>query len=285
MSKDTIIDMWKNLNNVDSDHFSKLTYLGYDMDFLKSDEGLQLMLQKYKGDNGMAFDRNYKVYKVLPALKTDIILNKSNPTVWNFKFPVSSPIVTHPKIEKYEQVLRNNFDAIKAEYNSIKMYMNDHPENNISNKTGHWARIPIIDTNNTYNKQIIDYMPTLKNILDNFDLAIGYGLVFFSRTAPDTFIEAHYGSSNIRTRIHLGLDIPQPEKCWLNINKDIKKYWDNGKTFAFDDSYLHSSENSGTESRDVLIIDVFNPYLTESEMTFLKNKTIYNFGKIINDQN
>lgn len=45
----------------------------------------------------------------------------------------------------------------------------------------------------------------------------------------------------------------------------IRRSWEEGKIFIFDDSFEHEVWHNGTEFRLVLIIDVWHPELTKSE--------------------
>ena len=151
-----------------------------------------------------------------------------------------------------------------------------HPENSTSLSKGKWSRIPIYDIKG-WNKDFDDEI--VKKIKSSFRLAYNYGLIFFSKTSPNTKIKAHYGSTNLRIRIHYGLKVPDKKNTIMNVSEE-KLYWENNKIIAFDDSFYHSSENNSKYDRVVLIIDIFNPYLTDDECLFLQNDILKNLGKI-----
>ena len=54
---------------------------------------------------------------------------------------------------------------------------------------------------------------------------------------------------------HLGLEIPPTEDCWIKVDRQ-KYFWKEGKTFIFDDTYLHDAENGSDQIRVVLWLDV-----------------------------
>ncbi|GAA0365010.1 hypothetical protein GCM10009092_31700 [Bowmanella denitrificans] len=87
--------------------------------------------------------------------------------------------------------------------------------------------------------------------------------VCFSIMQPGTHILPHRGVTNSRVVLHLGLVIPQ--YCRLNLLDVQEITWQEGRTFAFDDTYLHEAWNRSNEYRAVLLADIWNPHLTEEE--------------------
>lgn len=86
--------------------------------------------------------------------------------------------------------------------------------------------------------------------------------VMFSVLSPGSHILPHRGVTNTRVVCHLPLVVP--EECALVVGGE-KHAWREGEAVAFDDTYEHEAWNRGTRTRVVLIIDVWNPYLTEAE--------------------
>ena len=148
-----------------------------------------------------------------------------------------------------------------------------HPENNFSLNKGSWKRLSIFGIHG-WNK--LDHRLE-KLIKNNFDISTSHGLVFFSQTEPLTEIKGHFGSSNIRLRIHLGIDIPIETGL---VVKGETLYWKEGKVLIFDDSYFHSSYNNSNTKRTVLIIDIYNPYLNNEEKKILNYAIMKNLGKL-----
>jgi hypothetical protein len=94
------------------------------------------------------------------------------------------------------------------------------------------------------------------------------GLMYASRTRPGTHIVPHQGPTNMRLRVHLGLSIPQGD-CGLRVGNEIR-HWEEGKCLVFDDHFEHESWNYTKEPRVVLILDIWHPELTDSEIAFLE---------------
>ena len=86
--------------------------------------------------------------------------------------------------------------------------------------------------------------------------------VMFSVLTPGTHILPHRGVTNTRVVCHLPLVVP--EDCALVVGGE-KHAWREGEAVAFDDTYEHEAWNRGEKPRVVLIVDVWNPYLTAAE--------------------
>jgi aspartate beta-hydroxylase len=86
--------------------------------------------------------------------------------------------------------------------------------------------------------------------------------VMFSVLTPGTHILPHRGVTNTRVVCHLPLVVP--EDCALVVGGESRA-WREGEALAFDDTYEHEAWNRGSRTRVVLIVDVWNPHLTEAE--------------------
>jgi aspartyl/asparaginyl beta-hydroxylase (cupin superfamily) len=90
---------------------------------------------------------------------------------------------------------------------------------------------------------------------------------FFSILKPHTRIPPHTGVSNTRTIVHLPLVVPPG--CAFRVGGETRE-WVEGQAFAFDDTIEHEAWNDSDEPRIVLILDVWNPYLTADERRLLQ---------------
>ncbi|HEY7005128.1 MAG TPA: aspartyl/asparaginyl beta-hydroxylase domain-containing protein [Sphingomicrobium sp.] len=86
--------------------------------------------------------------------------------------------------------------------------------------------------------------------------------VFFSILKAGSHIPAHTGVTNVRSVVHLPLIVP--EGCEFRVGGETRK-WVKGEAFAFDDTIEHEAWNRSDRDRAVLIIDVWNPHLSEQE--------------------
>ncbi len=86
--------------------------------------------------------------------------------------------------------------------------------------------------------------------------------VLYSVFAPGTHLLPHQGVTNTRLVGHLPLLIP--ENCALSVGGEVHA-WVEGRTVVFDDTYEHEAWNRSTQTRVVMIFDLWNPHLTETE--------------------
>ncbi len=94
------------------------------------------------------------------------------------------------------------------------------------------------------------------------DLA-GFGpTVLFSCLSPRTRIPAHSSVTNVRLVVHLPLIVPG--KCYFRVGNEIRE-WVYGKPWVFDDTIEHEAWNDSDKLRAILMIDIWNPYLSEVE--------------------
>jgi aspartyl/asparaginyl beta-hydroxylase (cupin superfamily) len=91
--------------------------------------------------------------------------------------------------------------------------------------------------------------------------------VFFSVLRPRTRIPPHTGVSNTRAIIHLPLIVPPG--CGFRVGGETRE-WRVGEAFAFDDTIEHEAWNDSDAPRAVLILDVWNPHLSEPERAMLR---------------
>jgi aspartyl/asparaginyl beta-hydroxylase (cupin superfamily) len=84
----------------------------------------------------------------------------------------------------------------------------------------------------------------------------------FSILQPRTRIPAHTGTTNARVTVHLPLVVPPG--CGFRVGADTRE-WREGVCWAFDDTIEHEAWNDSDQPRAILIIDAWNPLLSEAE--------------------
>jgi aspartate beta-hydroxylase len=86
--------------------------------------------------------------------------------------------------------------------------------------------------------------------------------VFFSILKAGSHIPPHNGVTNVRSIVHLPLIVP--EGCGFRVGGETRE-WRKGEAFVFDDTIEHEAWNRSARDRAVLIIDTWNPHLSEHE--------------------
>jgi aspartyl/asparaginyl beta-hydroxylase (cupin superfamily) len=84
----------------------------------------------------------------------------------------------------------------------------------------------------------------------------------FSILDARTRIPPHVGVNNARLIVHLPLIVPPG--CGFRVGAETRS-WAPGEAFVFDDTIEHEAWNDSDQPRAVLILDCWNPYLSEAE--------------------
>jgi aspartyl/asparaginyl beta-hydroxylase (cupin superfamily) len=92
--------------------------------------------------------------------------------------------------------------------------------------------------------------------------------VMFSILQPRTRIPPHTGFSNVRSTVHLPLVVP--EGCGFRVGGETRE-WRPGHAWAFDDTIEHEAWNDSDRPRAILILDVWNPLLTDVEQAAVRS--------------
>jgi len=92
--------------------------------------------------------------------------------------------------------------------------------------------------------------------------------ILFSVLTPGTHIQPHYGVTNTRLVMHLPLIVP-PD-CALNLVDAGEHHWKEGELVMFDDTFKHEAWNRSQDTRIILLMDCWNPHLTEVERIAIK---------------
>jgi len=110
--------------------------------------------------------------------------------------------------------------------------------------------------------------PETTRIVEGFDTVRTLsGLVYFSRLRPGTHIKAHRGPTNLRVRCHLGLVVPEGD-CALRVASETRR-WKAGACLTFEDFFEHEAWNHASGERLVLVVDLWHPDLSPTEVRLL----------------
>ena len=99
------------------------------------------------------------------------------------------------------------------------------------------------------------------------DIADKAPSVMFSVLQPRTTIPPHTGSTNARITVHLPLVVPPG--CRFRVGGETRE-WREGEAWAFDDTIEHEAWNDSESPRAILILDVWNPLLSEAERAVVR---------------
>jgi hypothetical protein len=102
------------------------------------------------------------------------------------------------------------------------------------------------------------------------------GLIYASRMRAGTHIEPHRGPTNLRVRCHLGIQVPDGD-CAIRVGEETRS-WQEGRCLVFDDYFEHEAWNHTDEDRIVLIVDLWHPGLSATEVSLLEGLHRYAYG-------
>jgi aspartate beta-hydroxylase len=86
--------------------------------------------------------------------------------------------------------------------------------------------------------------------------------ILFSVLKPGAHIPPHHGMINTRLICHLPLIVPG--KAWLRVGSQTH-HWKEGELVIFDDTIEHEARNEASETRIVLLFDIWRPEITPEE--------------------
>jgi aspartate beta-hydroxylase len=102
---------------------------------------------------------------------------------------------------------------------------------------------------------------------------------FFSILDAKSHIPAHTGVTNTRVIVHMPLIVPPA--CRFRVGSTTRE-WRSGEAWVFDDSIEHEAWNDSDVPRALLILDVWNPYLTAAERDLVR-ATVTGIAKYYGD--
>lgn len=172
--------------------------------------------------------------------------NKNLPPVYT-----SEEIPEIKEIEaSYEIIKKELLDVLNDSINKTKAFQKRRYA-----KSPNWKQIELLIYGLKYDKRI-QLFPKTYEILANMD---GVSTIYFSFLDKKADIKPHNGDTDAFYRIHLGIKVPgKHPDCGMEV-AGIPLSWEEGKCFAFNDIYFHSSWNHTEEERIVLIIDLIRP--------------------------
>ena len=100
-----------------------------------------------------------------------------------------------------------------------------------------------------------DLLPNTARLVEQVP---GMMTAFFSILLPGKHISEHRGLYKGFLRYHLGLKVPDSDRCWIRVGSETR-HWKEGQSLLFDDTFQHEVRNDTDEVRVVLFLDVVRP--------------------------
>lgn len=202
---------------------------------------------------------------------------QSGAAVWNCKALDGRPWFDGRSAVR--DALEEHAAEIAAEYRDVADRIGTHPDNASLVDRGRWTGMFLYGAKGLRNDELCARCPTTARVVESLPLCRNFGFAMFSGLDPHTHVEPHCGSSNLRLRHHLGVDVPEPAASRLRVGREWRS-WEPGKSFAFDDSFEHEVVHEGELPRVVLVVDMWYPGLTAADVAVLSRPVFARFGKV-----
>jgi hypothetical protein len=211
------------------------------------------------------------------GIKRLLIDGFSGERVWHHPAIIESVCFDDEVIRELETC----FDSIENEVLNLIEDLQKFPDSDaLTNENGLWSYFPFYEKNRTPISRAHELCPTISRLIRNFDLNTIMGFTFISGLSKKGNIHPHCGSTSLRKRYHLGIKIPDGQKCKIRIGEDWI-YWKKGKAFSFYDSVEHEVINDSDKLRLLLIIDVWSDGIPDSiKKCLIENQSILKYGTI-----
>eukprot|EP00730_Choanoeca_flexa_P014083 TRINITY_DN6023_c0_g1_i2.p1 TRINITY_DN6023_c0_g1~~TRINITY_DN6023_c0_g1_i2.p1 ORF type:complete len:533 (+),score=113.78 TRINITY_DN6023_c0_g1_i2:83-1681(+) len=206
----------------------------------------------------------------LQALKEKVIQHPNQRPTWLYgNLLPATPFPQHAVLDDVIAELEELYEPLKADLNSMEwsktvdLVRHDSEQLAVS---GNWTQAVLVRDGTVLEYAFGPFVQSqqrLARLLYKYAHDLPRGCLEVSVLAPGTHIKPHFGPTNHRVRLHLGLDVPESGAVLLVDDNPV--HWANGKAFAFDDSFIHEVWNNSTQPRTVLIFDVWHPLINESD--------------------
>lgn len=177
--------------------------------------------------------------------------------------------------------LESHCDAIRDEILGLESSQ-FHRESERIKRSGDWD-VAFLYERGRRHDAMCDACPVTTRGIESYPaMRTVAGLIYASRMRGGTHIRAHRGPTNLRVRCHLGIKVPDGD-CAIRV-ADETRQWREGRCLVFDDHFEHEAWNHTEEDRIVLIVDMWHPGLSPTEVRLLEglHKYAYAYARQLN---
>ncbi|HEY2005027.1 MAG TPA: aspartyl/asparaginyl beta-hydroxylase domain-containing protein [Solirubrobacteraceae bacterium] len=171
--------------------------------------------------------------------------------------------------------LEDNYDVVRDEILALES-SRFHRESEQIKRSGEWDVLFLYERGRRHDEVCERCPATTRAIESHPTMRTAAGLIYVSRMRPGTHIEAHRGPTNLRVRCHLGVAVPDGD-CAIRVGDRIER-WHEGRCLVFDDHFEHEAWNHTDADRVVLIVDLWHPGLSGTEVRLLEGLLTYTYS-------
>lgn len=163
--------------------------------------------------------------------------------------------------------LQSNFAAIRDEVLALDR-ARFHAESEPIERSGEWEVAFFYERGRRCEEVCRACPVTTRGLQTQGAIRTLAGLSYVSRMSAGTHIAPHGGPTNLRVRCHLGIAVPAGD-CAIRVD-DETRAWQTGACLVFDDHFEHEAWNRTSQDRIVLIVDLWHPGLSATEVSLLE---------------
>jgi aspartyl/asparaginyl beta-hydroxylase (cupin superfamily) len=171
--------------------------------------------------------------------------------------------------------LQENFPAIREEILALDP-SGFHREGERIRRSGDWD-VAFFYERGRRRDELCEACPVTARGIDAYPaMRTITGLIYLSRMRGSTHIAAHRGPTNLRLRCRLGIEVPSGD-CAIRVGDETRR-WRQGRCLVFDDFFEHEAWNHTDQDRIVLIVDLWHPGLSGTEVRLLEGLHSYTYA-------
>ena len=166
----------------------------------------------------------------------------------------SSLIPVSDELERRFPEIKYEYDEIIKRYDDFAPFQTISPHQTYISNDDKWRLFFLRGAGIWFRRNCL-MMPITHSILKRHPNVVS---AYISVLGPRKKLNPHAGPYSGVLRLHLALDIPHQQRCYIDVNGK-RAHWKEGKCLLFDDTYEHSATNNTDKLRAVLFIDVLRP--------------------------
>ena len=178
------------------------------------------------------------------------------------------------ELERATEVIREELVAVMAANTGMRPYIDIDPGAPVNqwdklDRSLDWSAFFLWE-NGKRNEEGCAACPQTAAVLESlplYDVPGQAPTAMFSILKGGAHIPPHHGETNIRAVVHLPLVVPAG--CSFRVGPD-ERPWVESEAWGFDDTLEHEAWNRSSQARAILIVDAWNPYLTNPERSLLR---------------
>jgi|TARA_R110000824_G_scaffold292316_1_gene480709 aspartyl/asparaginyl beta-hydroxylase (cupin superfamily) len=157
-------------------------------------------------------------------------------------------------LEHYYSNIQEEYKKVMERYDELPPFQEFSPHQKYISNDDKWKLFFLRGATLWFKKNCLQ-MPYTYGILKIHDEVVS---AYISVLGPNKRLNPHFGPYSGILRLHLALDIPDENKCYMEV-AGIRKPWIQGKCMLFDDTYEHFAVNDSDKKRAVLFMDILKP--------------------------